>query len=218
VLPRAAAQPLARVRRTCLSLPAIPHNETFLDDPRPGAGPPPRCAVLEVRPPPQAPKGWILARYGWTGPGEVEEVVLFEPAGAGQVRPVWHGRFVTRGDDVVWRSVTPEAARDGKGGVLVSVMSCVNGTGGCSQDFLRRDAGGRWTAVRQTWLDQLPPGFEGRIRHGVRIEPASLRGEAGFYADDDPNCCPSQLLSVRLALRGDALVLLGQSVATTPAP
>jgi hypothetical protein len=52
----------------------------------------------------------------------------------------------------------------------------------------------------------------------VRIEPASLRGEAGFYADDDPNCCPSQLLSVRLALRGDALVLLGQSVATTPAP
>jgi hypothetical protein len=52
----------------------------------------------------------------------------------------------------------------------------------------------------------------------VRIEPASLHGEAGFYGDGDPNCCASQTLSVRLALRGDALVLLGQTVAATPAP
>lgn len=227
-----AAQPLAEVRLRCLRLPAIPQGYSLLDDPRPGDGPP-RCAVLEVRPPPQAPRGWIFARYGWTaqtpagGPGgesadlgrrEAEEVVLFEPAGAGRVRPVWHDRFATHGDEVVWRSVTPEAAYAGKGGVLVSVMYCVNGTGGCSQEFLRRGADGRWTAIRQAWLDQLPPGFHGRIRHGVRIEPASLRGEAGFYADGDANCCASQILSVRLALRGDALVLLGQSVAATPAP
>ena len=50
----------------------------------------------------------------------------------------------------------------------------------------------------------------GRIRHGVRIDPLTLGGEAGFYGDADANCCPSQSLMVDLALRGDALVLRTQ--------
>jgi hypothetical protein len=60
-------------------------------------------------------------------------------------------------------------------------------------------------------LDQLPAAFIGHIRHGVRIDPPSLRGEAGFYGDGDPNCCPSQRLVVDLELRGDSLVLRRQN-------
>ena len=41
-------------------------------------------------------------------------------------------------------------------------------------------------------------------------------GEAGFYGDRDPNCCPSQVLSVELALRGDSMVLFNHSVAASP--
>jgi hypothetical protein len=47
----------------------------------------------------------------------------------------------------------------------ISVMSCVNGTGGCGQEFIERHLDGRWYPVRQDWLDQLPQGFLGRIRH-----------------------------------------------------
>jgi hypothetical protein len=135
-----------------------------------------------------------------------EEAVLFEVVQPGRVRPVWHAR-IERGDFGVWRSVTPEIGATAEGDALLSVMKCLNGTGGCSQEFLHRHADGRWFSVRQTWLDQLPEGYAGRIRHGVRIEPRTLHAEAGFYGDADPNCCPSQTLVADLVVRDDALVL-----------
>jgi hypothetical protein len=95
-------------------------------------------------------------------------------------------------------------------------MSCVNGTGGCDQEFLQRTVEGRWSGVNQVWLDQLPAGFAGRILQGVRIDPTTLRGEAGFYGDRDPNCCPSERLEVDLALDGAALVLRHENVVKAP--
>src|SRR5262249_23056988 len=111
-----------------------------------------------------------------------EEVVLFDTPQPGRVRPVWHARFET-GPYAMWRSVTPEIASTTRGATLLSIMSCVNGTGGCGQEFIQRHVDGRWYPIRQDWFDQLPPGFSGRIRHGVRIDPRTLRGEAGFYGD-----------------------------------
>jgi hypothetical protein len=143
-----------------------------------------------------------------------EEVVVLKTASPGRLIPVWHGRFET-GDHAIWRSFTPELA-PARGGTLLSVMQCVNGTGGCSQEFLLRRPDGHWLPVWQTWLGQLPRGFEGRIRHGVRIEPKTLRGAAGFYGDQDPNCCPSQALIVHLTMRRDSLVLLRQVVRNSP--
>ena len=95
-------------------------------------------------------------------------------------------------------------------------MECVNGTGGCGQDFLLRHPDGHWFPLKQAWLDQLPRGYKGRIRHGVRIDPKTLRGEAGFYGNRDPNCCPSQNLIVYLTVRRDSLVLLRQAVRPIP--
>src|SRR5512135_682279 len=109
-----------------------------------------------------------------------EEAILFEAPAPEQVRPVWHERIET-GEYGVWRSITPEVAPTSQGAILLSVMKCLNGTGGCSQEFLQRHADGRWYGVQQEWLDQLPGGFIGRIRHGVRVDPQSLRGEAGYY-------------------------------------
>jgi hypothetical protein len=212
----------SRVRRECLQLPTDPpddrlerpHGDTLISA---------HCEVIGYDRIAGSPSTCSVAHYRWTSlftaedrsRGEAardtvveEEVVLFEAAD-GQPRAVWHARFET-GDYAVWRSITPEVARVDDGTTLLSVMSCVNGTGGCSQEFLHRHNDGRWFPVRQAWLNQLPPGFNGRIRHGVRIDPNTLRGDAGFYGDDDPNCCPSQELIVRLALHNDALVLIGQ--------
>jgi hypothetical protein len=61
--------------------------------------------------------------------------------------------------------------------------------------------------VEQSWLSQLPSQSTGRLRHGVRIDPQTLRGEARFYGDADPNCCQSQVLLVDLVIRDNRLLL-----------
>jgi len=218
------AQPaisVARARTDCLKLPVDPpddrlqgpHGETLLSA---------QCTVMSFADLDAArPENWSAAHYTWTSvftaedtskPKDArdtvteEEAVLFERAASGTVRPVWHMRIESDSYGV-WRSVTPEIGTTAEGTTLLSVMLCVNGTGGCQQDFLHRHASGRWFSVRQTWVEQLPEGYRGRIRHGVRIDPVTLRAEAGFYRDEDPNCCPSQALIADLTVRGDALVL-----------
>ena len=230
VLPAAPAVPDMEAGRRCLSLPAAPPDDR-LQGPHGDSLVATRCAVLTYGPlAPDSAAGWTAARYRWTSVFTAEdttrpraardtvveeEAVVFLPAGVGRARPVWHTRFET-GSYAVWRSVTPEVAATGAGTGLLSVMSCVNGTGGCGQEFLRRYADGRWAPVWQVWLDQLPEGFAGRIRHGLRIDPRTLAGTAGFYGSRDPNCCPAEELRFLLALRGDSL-LLGR-YAVVPAP
>jgi len=206
LLPDRPSIPEAAARAQCLNFPAPPADE------RPESA---SCEVTDFKSLGGPEPRWFVANYRRTLVFKTEtlpeeESVLFELDRPGLLRPVWHVRFDT-GPYAVLRSVTPEVASTPQGGLLLSVMSCVNGTGGCSQEFLeRRD--GRWSDVRQDWLAQLPAGFAGRIRHGFRIDPRTLEGEAGFYADEDPNCCPSQLLLVSLRLAGDVLQLVRQSV------
>lgn len=220
----------ARAKHDCLALPVAP-PEDRLQGPHGDSLISTRCEVVAYQVLTDAPSTrWAAARYSWTsvftaedkarGPdardtATEEEVVLFDISQHGQARPVWHARFET-GGYAVWASITPEVARTADATTLLSVMTCVNGTGGCGQDFLHRHADGRWFPVRQTWLDQLPHGFVGQILHGVRIDPLTLRGEAGFYGDRDANCCPSQRLIVDLALRGDSLVLRHEEVVREP--
>lgn len=228
-LPAQRAVPLSRARDECLVLPPVPEGDDSVG-PDGMSGSLDRCEVVEFHPLADPVSGWTVARYRWTSakpaadpsprssPSDVrtgEEVVLFDTPTLGKVRPIWHDRFST-GEDAVWRSVTPEAAPARGGSTLLSVMYCVNGTGGCGQEFLRRNRNRTWTGIRQAWFDQLPSGFWGRIRHGSRIDPHNLRGEAGFYGDGDPNCCPSETLFVELALRSDSLVLVHHSVAANP--
>ncbi|HEV8415730.1 MAG TPA: hypothetical protein VGQ49_19220 [Bryobacteraceae bacterium] len=229
ILPSQANIPAVRAQKECIVLPIQPANDR-LQGPHGNSLVSTRCEVMEYQALGRPLNRWILAHYRWTslftaedqtrGPDArdtvtEEEAVLFEAPAPEQVRAVWHERIET-GDYGVWRSITPEVAPTRQGTTLLSVMTCLNGTGGCSQEFLQRHADGRWYGVQQDWLDQLPGGFIGRIRHGVRIDPQSLRGEAGYYGDRDPNCCPSQRLVVELQLRGDSLVLGRQTVIAEP--
>jgi hypothetical protein len=218
--------PRIQAQRRCLDLPVDPPNDR-LQGPHGDSLLGARCEVVTFEPVRRAsPARWTSARYRWisvfaaedTTAGSSardtvteEEVVLFEAIPTDRVRAVWHTRFET-GDYAIWRSTTPEVAPTKGGATLLSVMSCVNGTGGCTQEFVERHPDGRWFPVWQVWLDQLPPGFTNRIRHGFLIDPRTLLGSAGFYSERDPNCCPSQELRVRLAVRGDTLLLRGHSV------
>lgn len=208
-------------KQKCLTLPVDPPNDR-LQSPHGSVLLGAHCVVSAYdNLPGTRQHRWTDARYQWTSVFTAEdstrgadardtvteeEVVLFEAAPNQRSRAIWHARYDI-GAYGVWSSMTPETAPASEGTTLLSVMSCVNGTGGCSQEFLHLHANGRWFPVRQQWLDQLPKGIAGRIQHGVRIDPRTLRGEGGFYGGRDPNCCPSQSLIVDLALRGDSLVL-----------
>jgi hypothetical protein len=225
-----AGVPDTQARHRCLVLPVDPPNDR-LQGPHSDSLVAADCEVVKYQALAAEPAGsWFAAEYRWTslftaedatgGPTardtitEDEVVVLAAPQ-PGRVRPVWHARFET-GDDAIWRSVTPELATTSVPSTLLSVMSCVNGTGGCSQEFLQRYPDGHWAPVWQAWLDQLPTGFAGRILHGVRIDPRTLRGEAGFYGARDANCCPSEELRLQLGLQGDSLVLRQHTVVPEP--
>jgi hypothetical protein len=219
-----------QARRRCMALPVDlpedrlqgPHGDSLLTT---------RCEVVGYKSlGPDSAGKWFAAQYRWTslfvpedrarGPTLPDtitenEVVIFTASQRGQVRPVWHARFEI-GRDAVWRSITPELSRTARSTLLLSIMSCFNGTGGCGQEFMQRHADEHWAPVSQVWLDQLPRGFAGRIHHGVRIDPGTLLGEAGFYRARDPNCCPSSKLRVRLELHGDSLALRSYSVVPEP--
>jgi hypothetical protein len=215
--------PFTHAQHDCLALPVDPPDDRLVG-PHGDALIRADCKLVSFENADVAePAKWSAAEYSWTSIFTAEdpaagtdahdtvterEVVLFETRGPGQVQPVWHARF-EMGAYAVWRSVTPEIAVTPQRTTLLSVQSCVNGTGGCGQNFLQRHGDGIWVSVKQTWLDQLPHGYVGRIRHGVRINPRTLQAEAGFYGDQDPNCCPSQVLLVNLMVQGDSLILRG---------
>lgn len=229
LLPGQASVPETRAREKCLSLPVDPPNDR-IQGPHGDSLVRISCEVVRYRALATGSKsGWSVAEYRWVSwftaedatrglsardtVGE-DEIVLLAAAESGRVRPVWHERFET-GKHALWRSVTPELAKFGAN-ILLSIQHCVNGTGGCSQDFLRRSPKGQWTSVRQVWLDQLPHDLAVRIEHGMRIDVRDLHGEGGLYRARDPNCCPSELLRVELRLRGDSLVLRSRTVVPIP--
>lgn len=116
--------------------------------------------------------------------------------------------------NMIWR-VLPELARRPEGTALLGVTFCLNGTGGCWQEFLSR-RNGRWREVEEAWRAQLPDLRDGRMGKGAGVALETLTGSYGFYAPDDPNCCPSRELRVILDFRRDSLVLVRHLVRPWP--
>lgn len=146
---------------------------------------------------------------------EEEVVVLFsQPARGGRLRPAWMWMY---GPNFI-ASVQLKTARAPGGGVLLSVVECVNGTAGCAgQGFMLR-RGGRWRPVREAWFRQLPASLHGSFWKGTYIDPVTLEGGGGLYTRDDGNCCPSRELYVRVRLHGDSLVLRDYRIGKLPGP
>jgi hypothetical protein len=168
---------------------------------------------------------WFWTRYRWTTmlppdhpdaePADTvveEEVVLFSaPLDRDELTAEWHARYPVS----YLRGVSVETGPTDGGGALLAVLSCWNGTGGCRQHFLLRDAAG-WRPVRDAWMGQLPDEFAGTFWKGSYINPMTLQGQASVYGRDDGNCCPSRVLYFRVRLEGDALVLRDHRVVQSP--
>jgi hypothetical protein len=142
----------------------------------------------------------ITKRFAAAGGDTVEEpdVVLFQKVGDGRLQAIWHYSF----DSGDWRSVTPEVRDIGSEVFLISIRRCMNGTGGCAQQFAGY-SNGRPRTVVAAFLDSLERRWPGAIRHGFNVDMRTLQARVELYSDDDANCCPSQVATLTLRLKRD---------------
>jgi hypothetical protein len=93
--------------------------------------------------------------------------------------------------------------------VFLGLTVCLNGTGGCGEDYLRFDRG-RWVVVAQPFgrdlQARLPP--DHRLHKGRRLDLATLAGVWPVAGPGDANCCPRFEIPFRLRLDGDTLRLV----------
>jgi hypothetical protein len=135
----------------------------------------------------------------WTEPAdsvEWDELVLF--------------RSVSEADSLVavWRIRTDRAnefisgvkAHPRQGILLVEVLLCLNGTGGCSRNYLVDSAAGL-EHVGMPFADhlgrQLPEGE--RLHKGMTLDLETLRGTWPVAVPGDANCCPSKVFDYAVA-------------------
>jgi hypothetical protein len=133
-----------------------------------------------------------------------ELVLLARRPGADTASLRWHIRSVREFDflmDPVWA--------DTDDGVFLELSVCLNGTGGCREEYMRL-INGRWRVLKQEFLDSLrarvPEGY--RMHHGRRLDLQTMRGVQWISKPEDPNCCPSGRLDFRVRLEGERLRLL----------
>jgi hypothetical protein len=196
-------------------------NVSFGDTPRDSAALDTRCDVDSTYSLPTADGArWLAAIYHRTyiGPSDSVSValrhstrdtavlitaVLYSASNTDSVlRREWTGIV----DQSMTRSIAPTLANRPDGSALVSIMSCVNGTGGCSQSYLRRHRG-QWTEVVEAFWKQIPRIKDGEIGKGRGIDIRSLTGSYGLYGRRDANCCASREIVLELAQHGDSLIL-----------
>ncbi len=133
-----------------------------------------------------------------------ELVLLARRPGADTASLRWHIRSVREFNflmDPLWV--------DTDDGVFLELSICLNGTGGCREEYMRL-VNGRWSVLEQDFLDALrarvPEGY--RMHHGRRLDLKTMRGVQWISKPEDPNCCPSGRLDFRVRLEGGRLRLL----------
>ena len=200
--------PVDSVHRGCV---ALPYQERFREPPRQTA-----CSIVRFVPLDSAAgAAWAYGLYrhasihqfkGASTPDTVVELelVLFSSrhGPVGRLEAVAHVREAYDGfrDMSAAVSATPD-------GLLLATEFCLNGTGGCGQEYSKWD-GHRWRAVAdpsgplRSYLAGLGVlSGRGDPRLGApRIDPHTLLGTSSLYSPGDPNCCPSHRVEFALAL------------------
>jgi hypothetical protein len=157
---------------------------------------------------------WYVARYRRavtladsfaTDTMDLDELVLFAHApDASDARLAWHlvrDRDYEFLDTLRWVPTSHD--------LFLSLLICLNGTGGCTEEYLRFD-GGRWRTIAQPFARDLQSRLPADhwLHKGRRLNLETLTGVWPVAAPGDGNCCPSLELPFSLRLVNDALILL----------
>jgi hypothetical protein len=173
------------------------------------------CRVVNVVPLGTAGgREWHVARYrrhvsfadsAFADTLDLDEMALFSRApGAAEGRLAWH---LVRDRDVEFLDslLLTRTERD----TFLELVICLNGTGGCSTEYLRF-ASGRWHALSRPFAKALQARLPADhwLHKGRRLDLATLTGVWPVAAPGDGNCCPSLEIPFALRLVGDSLTLL----------
>jgi hypothetical protein len=205
-----AAHTQAHVRRTCVT-PLDVGTATRVRDAT--------CDVVAIEPI-GSRDGYRMyaARYRrfslveWTQPAdsvEWDELVLFRSAAERDTLvPVWHVR-TERAIELV--SGVKAQPRDGV--LLIEVLLCLNGTGGCTRNYLLDSSAGL-EYMTMTFADELRAQLsEGdRLHKGMTLDLETLRGTWPVAEQSDANCCPSRVFDYVVRLEGADLVLVSSAL------
>jgi hypothetical protein len=198
--PRAPADPFA----TCATEAALEGGGTEI-----------ACDVVEAVDLGMPSEAWLLRYHrtaevpegGVVAVVELEEFVVIEASGSGY-RTVWHDPV-----DLRFHSLRAGPVAGVDGATVVAYWTCLQGTGGCAQQFLIRDGGG-WGIVEQAYLSDLarlaPEGWS--LHKGRELDLSSLTGIQPLLGPDDANCCPAGSIGFSVSLQGRAFVLEDASV------
>jgi hypothetical protein len=219
-LARRVAIPAASVSNACAHL---PHQAVYVDPPRSTT-----CRVIRYVPLDSTSDAiWSYALYhhtsvyhsaGSSQPDtipELELVLLAAPLDSvDHLAAVAHTRADHNG--IIDMSV---AVADHPNGVLLGVEFCLNGTGGCWQEFLHR-SGPQWRELPDPYGLLVPElrrmgvvvGPQGSRLAMPRINTRTLRGVISLYGPRDANCCPSRRAEFQLELTRQGFRLLELTV------
>jgi len=213
--------PAVEVERTCATL---PHRDLFVEPPRSTGCTVIRHGVLDD----VVSAAWSYALYrhisvydpvGSTRPDTVIEtdLVLFAASRRNRDRltAIAHVR-----EDYAQIADISVALAGHRQGALLGARFCLNGTGGCWQEFLQQ---------RDSLWHELPDPYallSAELRRaGVlhesggprlampNIDIKSLRGTSALYESGDANCCPARRVHFQLELTDRGFRLLRLNVA-----
>lgn len=156
---------------------------------------------------------WVVGRYhlaatgAWSTlgePVEFDQVVLFSADSAGSgLTPRWRLETDRR---VLF--ISDVAAVQRQEGLVIELVLCLNGTGGCSREYVLAIRGLQF--IERAFIEELsamlPPGL--RLHKGMTLDLTTLEGVWPVAATGDANCCPSWELVYEVALIGSALKLV----------
>lgn len=128
------------------------------------------------------------------------------PAHTPVAASLWRAEWMTTVAQRIVYDVYPDLIGRPDGSALIAIQYCINGTGGCWQEYMHR-VRGQWTKVVEAWRTQLPAIPDGHVGKGAGIALRTMRGSYGVYGPRDANCCPARELLLDVELRSDSLVL-----------
>ena len=92
---------------------------------------------------------------------------------------------------------------------VLEILSCLNGTGGCWQEFFAWRSGALSpvaTNYRDAFNKKLPAGLTTYKSPNLDLMTMTIKG-GGWRDGKDPNCCPSIIMTCKVALAGELATL-----------
>jgi hypothetical protein len=148
-------------------------------------------------------------------PCRASRVLLVREMAPDQYHVLWEGTM----DEQYFRLAKVELQGGGAGDILAFTY-CVSGTGGCWQELFFKTATTPWRPLEKdgTWTTVyagMPAGYS--LHKSPTIDLETMTWDRAMATQDDPNCCPSGTIKMKLGINAGRLSILSHEYAVRSA-